>query len=305
VIKTEPHLNNISLDLWDHPVFRQNDIQVEVLRLDKIHPDISGNKWFKLKYYLKRAVESNKQTVISFGGAYSNHLLALAAAARMNGLFSIAYVRGEEPVKLSHTMLAAKEYGMKFRFLSRMDYNQKKRSVTINATDDIEPDTLFIPEGGAGPDGIRGAEEILSDLSLTRFSHICCAAGTGITLAGLINSTKPHQIKIGVSVLKGTRDFEPMNISWVKNRSALENVRMIHADHFGGYAKNNQVLIDFMNRTYAESGIPTDFVYTGKLFYSISRMAAEKAFPPGSRLLIIHTGGLQGNLSLDSGLLQF
>jgi 1-aminocyclopropane-1-carboxylate deaminase len=305
VIEIEPGLNNISLDIWDHPRFRQNDLRAEVMRLDKIHPDISGNKWFKLKYYIKRAIESNKQTVISFGGAYSNHLLALAAAARMNGLFSIGYVRGEEPVELSHTILAAKEHGMKFRFLSRMEYDQKKKSVTLRSTDDYEPDSLFIPEGGAGADGIRGAEEILSGLSLSRFSHICCAVGTGITLAGLINSAAPHQVIIGVSVLKGTRDFEPMNISWVKNRSALENVRMIHADHFGGYAKNNQVLIDFINRTYAESGIPTDFVYTGKLFYSIFRMAAEKAFPPGSRLLLLHTGGLQGNLSLKSGLLQF
>ena len=305
MIEIEPGLNNISLDIWDHPRFRQNDLRAEVMRLDKIHPDISGNKWFKLKYYIKRAIESNKQTVISFGGAYSNHLLALASAARMNGLSSIAYIRGEEPVKLSHTILAAKEHGMKFRFLSRMEYDQKKKSVTLRSTDDYEPDSLFIPEGGAGADGIRGAEEILSGLSLSRFSHICCAVGTGITLAGLINSAAPHQVIIGVSVLKGTRDFEPMNISWLKNRSALENVRMIHADHFGGYAKNNQVLIDFINRTYAESGIPTDFVYTGKLFYSIFRMAAEKAFPPGSRLLLLHTGGLQGNLSLKSGLLQF
>jgi 1-aminocyclopropane-1-carboxylate deaminase len=305
VIGTEPDLNNVSLDLWDHPVFRQNDLQTEVLRLDKIHPNISGNKWFKLKYFLKRAIESNKQTLISFGGAYSNHLLALAAVAKTNGLFSIGYIRGEEPAELSHTMRAAKEYGMEFRFLTRLEYNQKKKSAILNSTDEIEPGALFIPEGGAGADGILGTEEILSDLSFNRFSHIGCAVGTGVTLAGLINSSEPHQSIIGVSVLKGTHSFEPMNISWVKNHSALKNVRMIHGEHFGGYAKKNQVLIDFMNRTYAESGIPTDFVYTGKLFYSVSRMAAEKAFPPGSRILIIHTGGLQGNLSLEPGLLQF
>ncbi|HEY4936937.1 MAG TPA: pyridoxal-phosphate dependent enzyme [Puia sp.] len=298
-------MKNITLDPWDHPGFRQNDLQAEILRLDKIHPDISGNKWFKLKYFLERARLTNKKKLISFGGAYSNHILALAAAARINGLISIGYIHGEESAKLSHTLLAAKEYGMELRFLCRPDYNQKKKSATLNSTDENEPDALFIPEGGAGTDGIRGAEEILSVLGLTRFSHICCAVGTGTTLAGLINSAGSHQKKIGVSVLKGTHDFEPLNISWIKNQAGLGNVQMIHADHFGGYAKHNQFLIDFMNMTYAESGIPTDFVYTGKLFYSISRMAAEKAFPAGSRILILHTGGLQGNLSLAPGMLQF
>jgi 1-aminocyclopropane-1-carboxylate deaminase len=305
VIVIKPDLKNISLDAWDHPVFRKNDLQAEVLRLDKIHPDISGNKWFKLKYFLERAEQTNKHKLISFGGAYSNHLLALAAAARTNGLYSIGYVRGEEPANLSHTLLIAKDYGMELRFLSRQDYNQKKKSAALNSLEGNEPGALWIPEGGAGTDGIRGAEEILSDIPLNRFSHICCAVGTGTTLAGLINSTETHQKKIGVSVLKGTREFEPLNNSWITNQTDLENVQMIHTDHFGGYAKYNQILIDFMNTTYTGSGIPTDFVYTGKLFYSISRMAAEKAFPAGSRILILHTGGLQGNLSLTPGLLQF
>ena len=300
-----PDLNNISLDPWNHPEFRKNELNIEVLRLDKIHPDISGNKWYKLKYFLERGRNEDKRNLVSFGGAYSNHLLALSAAAGINGFSSIGYIRGEKPGQLSHTLLKATRYGMELRFLSRPDYDKKKKSAAENPEVENEPDALLIPEGGVGTDGIRGAEEILSALSLNRYTHICCAVGTGTTMMGIINSAGDNQSIIGVSVLKGTRGFEPLNIFKLKNPERLKNIQMIHSDHFGGYAKKNQSLIDFMNRTFDQSGIPTDFVYTGKLFFSVFRMAIEKAFPNGSRVLILHSGGLQGNHSLAPGLLQF
>jgi 1-aminocyclopropane-1-carboxylate deaminase len=309
----KPDLNNVSLDTWDHSIFRQNELEATVLRLDNIHPDISGNKWFKLKYYLENARLTDKNRLISFGGAYSNHLLALAAAAGLYGFSSIGYIRGEKPGRLSQTLLAAKEYGMELRFLTRHEYDQKKKIAGLDyqteyppdVFDKNDPDYLLIPEGGAGIDGIRGAGEILSLVQISRYSHICTAAGTGTTLAGLINSARTDQQIIGVSVLKGTRDLEPMDTSWIKNETSLNNVRMIHEDHFGGYAKYTETLIDFMNQIYKNSGIPTDFVYTGKLFFSVIRMAEMKLFPPGSRILVLHTGGLQGNRSLAPGLLQF
>jgi 1-aminocyclopropane-1-carboxylate deaminase len=300
-----PDLKNISLDPWNHPEFKKNELNVEVLRLDKIHPEISGNKWFKLKYFLENARKANKQKLVSFGGAYSNHLIALAAASGIYGFSSLGYVRGEKTRKLSHTLLSAEAYGMELHFLTRPDYDQKKKLAAEHPEDEKEPGALFISEGGAGLDGIRGAEEILSVLPLTRFSHICCAAGTGTTMTGIINGARYDQKIIGVSVLKGTRGFEPLNILQIKNPEKLKNVQMIHKDHFGGYAKKNQHLIDFMNMVFDDSGIPTDFVYTGKLFFSIYRLATEKAFPIGSRVLILHSGGLQGNLSLAPGLLQF
>ncbi len=305
VITKLPDLKNISLDPWNHPEFKKNELSVDVLRLDKIHPDISGNKWFKLKYYLERARKSNKQKLISFGGAYSNHLLALAAASGINGFSSIGYIRGEKPRELSQILQAASEYGMELRFITRSHYDQKKKSVTTNSADENESEALLIPEGGLGSDGIRGAEEILSLVSLSRYSHICCAVGTGTTMTGIINSAGDNQKIIGVSVLKGTIGFEPLNIFHIKNSVRLNDVQMIHSGHFGGYAKKNQTLIDFMNRVFEESAIPTDFIYTGKLFFSIYHMIAEKAFPYGSRILIIHSGGLKGNLSLAPGLLQF
>ncbi len=305
VIANLPDLKNISLDSWNHPEFQKKELGIDVLRLDKIHPYISGNKWFKLKYYLESARKTNKQKLISFGGAYSNHLLALAAAAEINGFSSIGYIRGEKPRELSHILQAASGYGMELRFLTRSDYDQKKKSIAANPADENEPEALLIQEGGMGMDGIRGAEEILSLISINQYTHICCAVGTGTTLMGIINSAGGDQKIIGVSVLKGTIGFEPLIISQIKNTKSIKNVQMIHSVHFGGYAKKNQSLIDFMNQVFNESGIPTDFVYTGKLFFSIYHMIAEKGFPAGSRILIIHSGGLQGNLSLAKGLLQF
>ena len=300
-----PELKNITLDRWDHPVFRQHELHADVLRLDKIHPEISGNKWFKLKYYLAKARQLNKHTLLSLGGAYSNHLLALAATAPIYGFESIGLIRGEKPEELSHTLVRAVELGMKLEFLSRREYKLWKNRVANTDTDDFRPGTLMVPEGGAGYDGIRGAEEILALVPSQTYSHICCAVGTGVTLAGLINSGGRDCQMIGISVLKGTRDFEPLNLSWIKSKSTLQHVHLFHDDHFGGYAKFNQQLIDFMNQIFDESQIPTDFVYTGKLFYSIVRLAGINTFPAGSRILILHSGGIQGNRSLQAGVLQF
>jgi 1-aminocyclopropane-1-carboxylate deaminase len=300
-----PELNNISLDHWDHRVFRQHGLHADVLRLDKIHPEISGNKWFKLKNYLAKAKHLGKHSVLSLGGAYSNHLLALAAAARLFGLKSIGLIRGEEPEELSHTLVRASELGMKLEFLSRQEYKLWKNQAANTETDVQRPGTLIVPEGGAGFDGISGAGEILTLFPSRAYSHICCAVGTGATLAGLINGADQDCQMIGISVLKGTRNFEPLNLSWLKNKSALQSVRIFHEDHFGGYAKFNKQLIDFMNEIFSESQIPTDFVYTGKLFYSIVRLAGVNTFPVGSRILILHSGGIQGNRSLGPGLLQF
>jgi 1-aminocyclopropane-1-carboxylate deaminase len=313
VTDLRPDFANISLDPWDHRVFLQNELRVDVLRLDKIHSEISGNKWFKLKYYLEKAKQTNKNTLVSFGGAYSSHLLALAATAHLHGLSSIGLIRGEQPVMLSHTMTAAKEYGMKLFFLPRSAFDLKKRSDFpdnwVESFTDLKvetiQDSLMIPEGGAGIEGLRGSEEILTFVPQQKYTHICTAVGTGTTLAGLINSSQPDLKIIGISVLKGTRDLEPIDISWIKDRSKIANVEMVHDYHFGGYAKYNASLTGFMNTTYAESGIPTDFVYTGKLLFAVISMAEMKLFPPGSRILVLHTGGLQGNRSLTPGLLGF
>jgi 1-aminocyclopropane-1-carboxylate deaminase/D-cysteine desulfhydrase-like pyridoxal-dependent ACC family enzyme len=193
---------------------------------------------------------------------------------------------------------------MELQFLSRNEYDRKKKS-SFEQTEYSESSDLLIPEGGAGAEGVLGAGEILHLIPTKSYKFICCAVGTGTTIAGLINSSEPEQRIIGVSVLKGTHGFAPLERTWLSPPVIPERVSMIHEDHFGGYAKTSGHLFEFMNQIFLETSIPTDFVYTGKLFYSIVRLATENYFPPGSRILVLHTGGLQGNRSLAPGLLRF
>jgi 1-aminocyclopropane-1-carboxylate deaminase len=304
-VQSFPVLDKINLSHWDDIIFRTHDLHVDVMRLDQIHAVISGNKWFKLKYFLERAKQEGKTKLVSFGGTFSNHLIALAEACRMHGFSSAAYIRGEEVKPLSHTLQDAIDRGMELHFLSRKDYERKKKSAFSDPNDYSERNDLLVPEGGAGPEGVMGASEILNLVPTNSYTHICCAVGTGTTMAGLINGSDPTQRIIGVSVLKGTSGFAPLDPSWLSPQVIPKRVNMIHDDHFGGYAKASRELFEFMNRIFIESGIPSDFVYTGKLFYSIVRLAKENYFPAGSRILVLHTGGMQGNRSLAPGMLQF
>jgi 1-aminocyclopropane-1-carboxylate deaminase/D-cysteine desulfhydrase-like pyridoxal-dependent ACC family enzyme len=299
------NLEHISLDPLDLQYFRQNQLSVSVLRLDKIHPEISGNKWFKLKYHIESAALLGKKRLISFGGPYSNHIVALAFAAYSRGFSSTGFIRGEKPPVLSPSLFTALKYGMDLRFLTRETYLQKEDPAFLTSLQSAYPEALIIPEGGAGEAGIRGASEILSITETGEFAYVFCAVGTGTMLAGLIDAAAPHQQIAGISVLKGTRGFLPMSPGWVKSKEKLNRVSLIHDYHFGGYAKKTPLLLDFMNEVYDTSGIPTDFVYTGKLFYAVADLARTNYFPRESRILIIHSGGLQGNLSLPPDQLHF
>jgi 1-aminocyclopropane-1-carboxylate deaminase len=300
------NLHDITVDPVNLPSFTKNGLTADVLRLDKIHPEISGNKWFKLKYYLEEAATAGRKKLISFGGAYSNHIAALACAAQSREFSSAGFIRGEKPDHLSPALFTAMKYGMELRFLSRNHYQQKSNPSFLQSLQLEYPDALIIPEGGSGGPGVRGAQEILSLLpDAEHYTHVCCAAGTGTTLAGLFHASMQHQQIIGISVLKGTHGMEPLDPSFIKSAEKPGRLRMIHDYHFGGYAKQTPALLDFMNELYSASGIPTDFVYTGKLLYAVADLALHNYFPAGSRILIIHSGGLQGNLSLAPGQLQF
>ncbi len=269
-----------------------------VLRLDKIHPLVSGNKWFKLRYYLQEAKEQNKKTIVTFGGAWSNHILATAAACKINQLNCIGIIRGEEAATLSPTLIQAKELGMQLIFISREDYAKKKIPAEIN-----KEENYFINEGGYGTTGADGAATILDYCKKETYTHICCAVGTGTMMAGLIKGTSPQQQIIGISVLKNNIELETSIKSLINPE--VTNFKVIHDYHFGGYAKYKPALIDFMNTFYQQTNIPSDFVYTGKLFYGITDLIRTDFFSPGSRLLLIHSGGLQGNSSLSKGTLIF
>ena len=287
--------DNISTD--PVKIWVGKDVEISVLRLDKIHPVISGNKWFKLQYYLKEATQQGKKKIVTFGGAWSNHIVAAAAACKMNGIPCAGIIRGEEPAAYSPTLLQAKEYGMHLAFISREEYATKNIPAALKSDENY-----FIKEGGFGKKGAEGASGILH-YAKRDFTHCCCAVGTGTMMAGLIKAISASQQVIGISVMKNNYQLDENVRSLIEDE--VKQWQILHDHHFGGYAKHKPGLIAFMNEFYRETGIPSDFVYTGKLFCAVATLVKINFFPAGSRLLLIHSGGLQGNKSLEKGTLIF
>lgn len=292
-----PDINHIRLDRW--PIPKGSSIQLSVLRTDLIHPVISGNKWFKLQYYLADAINQGFKTVASFGGAYSNHIVALAAAAKLSGLKSIGIIRGKEDT--SPTLQEAQQWDMKIIPVSREAYRNKKN--IIGSIPDHE-NIYWVDEGGYGVLGAKGASAILSVTDCSKFSHILCACGTGTMIAGLILGSNECQKIIGISVLKNNRQLEE-NIAGLLPETMHNRIACIHDYHFGGYAKHPVQLIDYMNDAYMRTQIPTDIVYTSKLFYAAEDLIKVGYFGHNANILIIHSGGLQGNRSLTKNTLCF
>ena len=290
-----------AIDELQIPLLQQKNIEASVLRLDLIDPIISGNKWFKLKEYVQQAINEDKTTILTFGGAYSNHILATAAFCKQNGLRSVGIIRGEQAKILSPTLQNAKNWGMELFFVERKKY---KRKTIPQQVIDQYPRAYFINEGGYGILGMKGAECILQLLNSKKYTHIMAAVGTGTTLAGLINSSEKKQEIIGISSLKNNLELQNQinDLLPAENKNRFQ---LLHDYHFGGYAKYNQDLIDFMNEWFVTTSIPSDFVYTGKLFYAFHKMAEQEYFPAGAKILLVHTGGLQGNISLKKGTLIF
>lgn len=291
-------LENITVDDIFLQAWKNHDIKASVLRLDKIHPVISGNKWFKLRYYLDDAVSNNKSTIITFGGAWSNHIVATAAACKMKNLRSIGIIRGKAEKYLSATLSQAAGYGMELVFIDRDKYSEKELPENIK-----DSNSYIIHEGGWGKMGSKGAATILDLVEKEEYSHICCAVGTATMMAGLITAAPSKATTIGINVLKNKPEAEENILSLID--SPEKKYLLIDDFHFGGYAKKTAELIAFMNHLYAETGVPSDFVYTGKLFFAIDNMIKQGFFPGNSDLLIIHSGGLQGNISLSKGTLIF
>jgi len=291
-------LENITVDEISLKAWENFNMKVSALRLDKIHPVISGNKWFKLRYYLDDAINNDKSTVITFGGAWSNHIVATAAACKMKNLRSLGIIRGKAEKYLSATLSQAAEYGMELIFIDRDKYSDKEVPENIK-----DPGSYIIPEGGFGNMGAKGAATILDLVEKEKYSHICCAVGTATMMAGLINASPATNTTIGINVLKNKPETEKNILSLIG--STDKPYLLIDDFHFGGYAKKNAELIAFMNHFYTETGIPSDFVYTGKLFFAIDNMIKQGFFPGNSHLIIIHSGGLQGNASLSKGTLIF
>lgn len=271
--------------------------QLAVLRIDKLDAVVSGNKWFKLRYYLSEARKHGFKKIVTWGGAWSNHIVATAAICAAEGFESVGLIRGEEPTQWSNTLQQAAGYGMKFVFLPRSDFDEGFRP------DEYRTAEWFpIPVGGYGPLGAAGAKSILEQTDVS-FDHIVCAVGTGTMMAGLINGCSQQQQLTGISALKGHLELEE-NIQNLLTQPHT-NWAISRAFHFGGYARYRTELIDYMNEFYKKTKIPTDFVYTGKLFFGLETLLKQGYFAPESRILAIHSGGLQGNRSLEAGRLAY
>ncbi len=273
------------------PLELPNGISLEIKREDLLHPFVSGNKFRKLKYNLLQAKAENQETVLTFGGAYSNHIAAVAYAGKEQGFKTIGVIRGEElrdKIADNPTLQFAQECGMQFEFVTREAYRNKTETDFIANLKQKFGSFYLVPEGGTNEYAIKGCEEILTDGDTT-FDYICSAVGTGGTISGIINSALPHQKVLGFPALKG--DFLQDEI---RKFATNQNWDLVTDYHFGGYGKVNEELIAFINQFYMQTKVPLDPVYTGKMVFGVLDLIQTNYFPDNAKVLLIHTGGLQG-----------
>ena len=277
------------------------DTQVSIKPEYLIHPHISGNKYRKLKYNLLEAKRLKKEALLTFGGAYSNHIAAVASAGKEYGFKTIGIIRGEElmsKVAINPTLAFAKECGMNFKFISRSLFRSKYEASFLEHLREEFGDVYVLPEGGTNDLAVKGCEEILNEADES-FDFICCPVGTGGTISGLINSSYLHQKILGFPALKG--DFLQEEIS---KFATSKNWELISDYHFGGYAKITTGLVTFMNNFKRKHNVPLDPIYTGKMMFGIYDMIANGYFPKDAKILAIHTGGLQGIAGMNQRLKQ-
>lgn len=279
---------NQSIEL---PILSEKKVSLYLKREDEIHPFISGNKYRKLKYNLQQAKEINASCLLTFGGAFSNHIAATAYAGKGSNLRSIGVIRGEEleaKWEQNPTLVFAKSHGMEFKFVSREVYRKKYDAGFISQLEREYKGCYILPEGGTNALAIKGCEEILTAKDQD-FDVVCCAVGTGGTIAGIINSAEPQQRVLGFPALKG--DFLKEDIcKFAQNK----NWELNNQFNFGGYAKVTTELITFINTFKKQTNVQLDPVYTGKMMFGVLDLIRTDYFKPDTKILVVHTGGLQG-----------
>lgn len=274
-------------------------VYIDILRLDLIHTIVSGNKWYKLKNNIEYAIQEGYNTILTFGGLYSNHLSATAGAARAYGLSSIGIVRGDR--QITGTLQQCHDMGMELYFISREEYKQKEDSEFLATLSEQLGHPYIIPEGGANELGRLGSERIELEIP-DGYTHVCVSVGTGTTFTGLRNALDPKIQLLGFAPMKqGAYLVEEIRPHLKAGQDV--NWQIIDEYHFGGFGNSNDKLIDFMNHFYKINRVPLDVVYTAKMMYGIRQMKDSGYFPVDARVLCIHTGGLQGNVSVKERLL--
>ncbi|AFY48518.1 1-aminocyclopropane-1-carboxylate deaminase [Nostoc sp. PCC 7524] len=285
-------------------------VEMYVLRLDLMHPWVNGNKWFKLKYNLLAAKEENFTTLLTFGGAYSNHIYATAAAGNLFGFRTIGVIRGEERLPLNPTLSFAVQQGMQLMYVDRETYRQRHTPELHAQLRQRFGEVFMIPEGGCNLNGVRGCTEILAEVTAI-FNTVCMACGTATTLIGLTLASPSAKKILGFPVLKNgeflKQDINNLLTQYLASGLPAPSLtptpwELICNYHFGGYAKVNDHLLAFSQEFTQTYGIPLDYVYTAKMFYGVIDLIQQGFFARGDRLLLIHTGGLQGNLGMRERL---
>lgn len=296
-------LTNVRVEKLPSARFESAKLYVDVLRTDLIHPVISGNKWFKLRFYIEQVQTGTYKGIVTMGGAFSNHLVATAAAGSIYGFPVVGLVRGEEPKAYSPSLKEMIDWGTKLHFFSREDY--RNLAYVSQWAQKNYPDFLFIEEGGRGIDGIKGAATMADLCDFKTYTHILCAVGTGTMLSGLLARSNPDQYIWGIPVVKISEGDNSALYQFIAKSNITKKLTLWYDFHEGGYARSNPSLLKFMDQWYKEFHIPSDFVYTGKLFLAFEKLVLQKKFPENSKILLIHSGGLQGNRSLPPNAICF
>ncbi|GAB3534573.1 pyridoxal-phosphate dependent enzyme [Pontibacter brevis] len=285
------------------PLLQEHQVELWIKREDLLHPEIPGNKWRKLKYNLQEAKQLQHHTLLTFGGAYSNHIAATAAAGKAFGFKTVGIIRGEEYLPLNPTLLYATSCGMQLQYISREKYRQKGDAAFLDELAEQYGKPYILPEGGTNNLAVKGCTEIVQDIAI-EYDSVCCASGTGGTVAGIIAGLAGEKQVLAFPALKGgdflQEEIEQLVLNYCGQ--TYQNWRLITDYHFGGYAKVKAELLAFMKAFQDQHHIPLEPIYTGKMMYGLFDLIRQSYFPKGSRIVAIHTGGLQGNAGFKERL---
>ncbi|CAG0953903.1 MAG: pyridoxal-phosphate dependent enzyme [Bacteroidetes bacterium] len=289
-------LQKIPIQKIETELTERKKVSLKILRIDLVHPEISGNKWFKMKYNLAYIKQHTLSGLLTFGGAYSNHIAATAYAGKLYHINTIGIIRGEEVS--NPTLTRAKELGMQLHFVSRSLFREKdKLNLYLQKKFNLQ-ELHVIPEGGSNLLGVKGCEEIAAYIPASA-THVCCACGTGSTVAGILKGCGGKQKVIGISSLKALGYFEKMLVQYGIDEILKERIFFSYDYHFGGYAKLPKPLYLFAKEFSENYSVPLDYVYTSKMLYGVMDLIGKDYFPPASEIVAVHTGGLQGNIGFE------
>jgi 1-aminocyclopropane-1-carboxylate deaminase len=291
LIKLENTFKPSILTKIDDPLLAQYQIELWMKRDDLLHPIISGNKWRKLKLILDHALSLSADTLISMGGAYSNHLHALAYVGKILAIKTLGFIRGEHTETLPPTLIDMQNWGMELRFVSRSDYRLLRQHKGCHDLPGLKPQQYWLPEGGAQPLALKGIAELVNEIDIL-YDIICMPCGTGTTLAGILDAAPDSVSVMGFAALKNAGFLQTDIISLLPTPRANWLINQDY--HFGGFAKTNALLMAFIEDFEYKTGIPLEPVYTGKMMYALYDLITKHTFKPGRRIIAVHTGGLQG-----------